>query len=84
MWYIPTAPILASDSATLNDLNQYSEYVIVDAAIKMMQKEESDVSVLMAEKAALKRRIEEAAQNRDAGKSESIGDIYIEDDFYWY
>ena len=40
------------------------EYVITDAAIKMMQKEESDTSVLQLQKAALIRRIEAAAENR--------------------
>lgn len=84
IWYVPAAPILVADADVYDDLNQFAEYIIVDAAIKMLQKEESDVSVLLAEKAALKRRIEEAGQNRDAGKPESIGDIYIEDDFFWY
>jgi len=83
LWYIPTAPILSADGDTLLDLNAYSEYVVVDAAIKMMQKEESDVSVLMAQKVALKRRIEEAANNRDVGKGDSISDIYAEDDMFW-
>ena len=84
IWYIPVAPILVNDTDTLDDLNQFSEYVIVDAAIKMLQKEESDPSILMAQKQQLKRRIEEAAQNRDAGKPESVSDIFAEDDFYWF
>jgi hypothetical protein len=84
LWYIPLATELINDSDELQDLNQYSEYVIVDAAIKMLNKEESDVSVLMAQKQALKRRIEEAAQNRDAGDPESISDIYIENDDFFY
>lgn len=76
LWYLPVATKLASGGDTLDDLNQYSEYVIVDAAIKCMQKEESDVSVLMAQKAALTARITQMAQNRDAGSSESITDVY--------
>jgi hypothetical protein len=83
-WYIPAAKVLTADADSFDDINQWSEYVIVDAAIKMLQKEESDVSVLMAEKTALKRRIEEAGNNRDVGKSEAVGDIYAEQDFYWY
>lgn len=83
LWYTPVATKLVQDTDSLDDVNQYSEYVIIDAAIKMLQKEESDVSTLMAQKVALKRRIEEAAQNRDAGKSESISDIYAEDCFWW-
>jgi len=83
-WYVPAAPVLVADADIYDDINQFSEYVIVDAAIKMLQKEESDVSVLLAEKVALKRRIEEAGNNRDIGKPEAIGDIYAESDYYWY
>lgn len=84
LWYIPLATKLVADTDTLDDLNQYAEYVIVDAAIKMLNKEESDVSVLMKQKDDLKRRIEEASQNRDAGDPESISDIYSENDDYLY
>lgn len=84
IWYVPVAQKLTDDADTLDDLNQFSEYVIVDAAIKMLNKEESDVSVLAAQKQMLKRRIEEAANNRDAGESESITDIYSENDSYYY
>lgn len=85
LWYIPVATKLTSDSDTLNDINQFSEYVIVDAAIKMANKEETDVSVLAAQKAELRRRIEVMAQNRNADKSESISDIYAENlDYLWY
>lgn len=84
IWYIPLATKLSDDADTLDDLNQFAEYVIVDAAIKMLNKEESDVSVLMAQKQALKRRIEEVANNRDAGDPESIQDVYIENDDFFY
>lgn len=84
IWYIPTAVELVADTDTLKDLNNFSEYIIVDAAIKMLQKEESDVSVLMAQKADLKRRIEEAANNRDAGMGESVSDVYNENNNYFF
>ena len=84
VWYIPKAQVLSSDSDIYDDINGFAEYVIVDAAIKMMQKEESDVSVLFAQKQALKRRIEEAANNRDAGMGESVSDIYNENNDYYY
>jgi hypothetical protein len=83
IWYYPRAQTLSADSDVFDDINGFAEYVIVDAAIKMMQKEESDVSVLMAQKEALKKRIQEMAQNRDANEPESVTDIYAEDvDFY--
>ncbi len=84
IWYIPIAQVLSSDSDSFDDMNNFSEYVIVDAAIKMLQKEESDVSVLSAQKVALKRRIEEVANNRDAGQGESVSDVYDENNDYYY
>lgn len=83
VWFTPKATALSADADTLDDLNGFSEYVIVDAAIKMLQKQDDDVSVLMAQKAELKRRIEVMAQNRDAGNSESISDIYSENSTFW-
>lgn len=84
VWYTPVSAKLVDDTDELQDYNQFSEYVIVDAAIKMMLKEESDVSVLMAQKAELKRRIEEASQNRDAGNPDQIIDVHARADEYWY
>jgi hypothetical protein len=84
MWYVPRAATLAADTDTYNDFNGWIEYVIVDCAIKMLSKEESDVSVLLAEKQLLKRRVEEVANNRDIGEPESIQDIYVENDDYFY
>lgn len=84
LWYVPVATKLVADSDTLDDMNAYSEYVIVDAAIKMMQKEESDVSILMAQKQALEKRIRDKSQNRDANQAQTISDISAEnDDYFW-
>lgn len=84
LWYVPLPAQLVADSDTLDDFNAYSEYVIVDAAIKMMQKEESDVTVLMMQKQALEKRIRDRAQVRDASQPQSITDIYAESDgYYW-
>jgi uncharacterized protein YfkK (UPF0435 family)/uncharacterized protein YdcH (DUF465 family) len=75
LWYIPYVAELVSDSDTLNGVNGYEEYVIVDAAMKCLQKEESDVSVLFAQKQSLIKRIEEAAENRDVGYGERVSDV---------
>jgi hypothetical protein len=83
LWYVPTATTLSADADTLNDINNFSEYVIVDAAIKMLQKEDSDVSVLMMQKQALQRRLEVMSNNRDAGQPEAVSDIYAEDNNFW-
>ena len=84
VWYIPRAVTLSDDSDTYDDFNGWIEYVIIDCGIKMLNKEESDVSVLLAEKQLLKRRIEEAANNRDVDQPESVEDVYTENDSYFY
>lgn len=71
-WYVPRMIMLLQDTDLLKGISGWSEYVIVDAAIKAAQKEESDVSVLMAQKMALKQRIEDSAMNRDAGQPDTI------------
>ncbi|MBV6514144.1 MAG: hypothetical protein FMNOHCHN_03734 [Ignavibacteriaceae bacterium] len=84
LWYVPTATKLVDDTDEMNEYNGYSEYIIVDVAIKMLQKEETDVSVLMAQKMQLEKRIRDAAQTRDIANPESISDIYASnDDYYW-
>lgn len=84
IWYHPKSVTLTADTDEFNDINGFAEYVVVDAAIKALNKEESDVSVLMAQKEALRQRITAIAQNRDAGEPESVSDIYAENDDYYY
>lgn len=76
LWYVANCPVLAGDSDELDATSdKWREYVIVDAAIKMLSKEESDVSVLMAKKAMLTKRIEDSAASRDAGRSARVQDV---------
>ena len=75
LWYIPKASLLINDVDTIDDVNGFDEYIIVDAAIKCLIKEESDVSTLLIIKSELKARIENMAQNRDAGLPERVSDV---------
>ncbi len=75
LWYIPRLTMLLKDSdITTASVSGWIEYVIVDAAIKALQKEESDITALMAQKMALTKRIQDAAQNRDVGQPDTISD----------
>lgn len=74
LWYVPRWTELALSTDTLDGVSGWTEYVIVDAAIKCLRKEESDPSLLLAQKAALLKRIEEAASNRDAGAPPRVSD----------
>ena len=73
-WYIPKRTSLTSDIVTIDGVNGWHQYIIIDAAIKCLQKEESDVSALMAEKQAMISRIESMAPARDAGAPKRIAD----------
>ena len=89
VWFIPTAQQFdsatpATSTTTFADINGYAEYVVIDAAIKCLQKEESDVTILIQQKMMMKRRIEEAANNRDAGSPLSVTDIYTANDEFWF
>lgn len=72
MWYIPRMTTLLKDTDQVDGVSGWTEYIIIDAAIKALQKEESDVSVLAAQKMMMIDRINAAAENRDAGEPETI------------
>ncbi len=75
LWYIPRMTQLLKDIDILDGVSGWTEYVIVDAAIKALTKEESDTTALMVRKEGLKRRIEESAMNRDAGQPDTITSV---------
>lgn len=81
LWYVPRLEELVDDADEADGISGWTEYIICDAAMKALQKEESDVSVLMAEKQALINRIEAAAEVRDAGSPSTVQDVRGFDDF---
>lgn len=75
VWYAPAFIDLVNDADTFQGVNGWEEYVIVDVAMKMLAKEESDVSVFAAQKMAISQRIEEMKLMRDIGSPGRIGDV---------
>jgi len=82
LWYVPRLTQLISNSDTADGISGWTEYIIVDGVIKCKEKEESDVSVEMAQKQALIQRIESAAENRDAGNPAVVSDGQYSD-LWW-
>ena len=70
-----SAASVGPGSLVADGISGWLEYVVTDAAIKMLQKEESDTSTLQFQKAALIKRIEAAGENRDAGSPATIADV---------
>jgi hypothetical protein len=81
MWIISQPTALSGASDATEDYNGWLEYVVIDSAIKMKVKEGTDVSALMAQKEAMRRRIMDVA-TRDQSEPETVGDV-TSGTYYW-
>jgi hypothetical protein len=75
LWYVPTFTKLVTDSDVLDGVNGWEEFIILDAAIKCMVKEESDPSALIAQLQMVKDRIATMSKDRDQGEPQKTTDI---------
>ncbi len=82
IWYSPRPQVLYADTQTLDGISGWEDYVVVDVARRARDKMEKDTTSLVLEKAGLKQRIEEAAENRNVGDPETISDSRIRN-FSW-
>lgn len=80
MWYAPRLPALLKDTdLTTIGWSGWLEYVIARAAKYALDKEEgSDTTKLDNELLYLKKRIEEASQNRDIGEPDTISETRVD------
>jgi len=74
VFYVPKFNNLSGDSDTFDGINGWEEFVIVDSCIKMLTKEESDISTFAAQRADLAQRIDAMKLMRDIGAPARIGD----------
>lgn len=74
MWYAPRPNALLADTDVIDGVSGWEEYIVIDACIKAKAKQEDDVQVFMAQKSAMLKRIEDAAENRDIGDPEVVSD----------
>lgn len=75
MTWIPTAKELSADADTFDGINGWEDWVIHDVGVYVLQKEESDPSVLMAERAKIEARIRKLAKTRDHGHAARSRDV---------
>ena len=61
----------------------WDEYVIIDSAIKILIKEEADVTALLLQKNQMRERIITESQNRDAGEPQTVTDVVSYQKFYY-
>lgn len=74
--YVQAAPELASDVATFDGINGWEDFPVYGLAILMMQREESDPSVLMAKRMEIRERILKLASKRDVGRSSQVASVW--------
>lgn len=74
LWYIPSAPLLQTDTQLIDGINGYEEMVICEVAMRIMNKQEQDAGPFVAAKNAVMARIQEEAPNRDPGTPPKVGD----------
>ncbi len=75
--YAPEATVLVNPSDTVSYPNGWEKFVVIDAAIQALLKEESDVRGLSAERAAIVREIEVAKENRDMATPKYVTDTSL-------
>lgn len=82
IWYAPRPNQLINDTDIVDAISGWEEYIIADCCIKALTKEESDASVFLAQKQALLKRVEEAAENRNIGDPQRVSDSRLRN-FAW-
>ncbi len=81
-WFTPKPIVPIDEDDTIEGYNGWDDFIVVDAAIKCLVKEESDVSVLLMERNQLRQDIIENAMIRDESEVDVIQDVNRDtDDF---
>lgn len=75
VYYIPTVTELVLGTDTLNGLNGWEQWIVLDCAIKILEKEESDTTALMRRLEKLEARIQAAAMRANQGRSQAIANV---------
>jgi len=82
--YVPEATVLASGTDSVSYPNGWEKFIVIDAAIQALLKEESSVTALVAERERIEREIRDAKESRDMATPKQVVDTTVVDfDFLW-
>jgi hypothetical protein len=79
--YAPEATTLVNSGDTVNYPNGWQRFIVIDAAIQALAKEESDVRTLAAERAAIIKEIEQTKEQRDLATPKRVVDLEVAESF---
>lgn len=68
-----------NDAVTVDGVSGWEEYIVCDAALKAMGKEETDPSLIAQQKLMMKQRLIDMAANRDAANPSTVADTQYSD-----
>ncbi len=77
LWYVPALTALSASGDNIDSSITragWEEYIAIDCAVKMREKEESDISGLQRMKDRMIGRITAASANRDTGSPDRVSD----------
>lgn len=74
IWYAPRPNQLINQTDIVDCISGFEEYIVADVCIKALAKTEEDVSVFMAQKEALLKRVIEMTNNRNIGEPQTVTD----------
>jgi len=74
MWYAPRPNQLINFTDLVDGIAGWEEYIVSDVCIKMLAKEESDVSVFVSYVEMENKRLDEMAKNRNLGEPQTVTD----------
>jgi len=77
--FVPYFKDLVLDADALEIYNGWEEWIVLDAAMKALEKESTDTSQLFGRREATERRLIGQAQYQDRSMPESVSDIYDAD-----
>lgn len=72
--YAPEATVLTAGADTVSYPNGWERFIVIDAAIQALAKEESSVSTLVAERDSIIREIESTKEMRDLASPKQVVD----------
>lgn len=75
LYFVPITIPFFNDNDSYDDINGWSDLIVLDAAIMALNKEESDVSALQIERGRVEQRIIASAPNRDAFNPQTVADV---------
>ncbi len=76
LWYVPLASDLTADTDSVTVGNGWEDFIEIDAGMRMLIKEESDISALAMLKENVMDRISSMAKNRNVSLPQVITDVY--------